>query len=129
MRHDVLADILHSLKMAKDKGQNELVIKPASKLACKILDTLKKEKYIEDYEFFDDKKGGALKIKLTNLINNIGVIKPRFSVTLEEYEKYEKRYLPAKDFGRLIISTSKGYMTHIEAKEKKLGGVLIAYVY
>ena len=45
------------------------------------------------------------------------------------YEKYEKRFLPAKGFGILIVSTPKGLMTHEEARKKKLGGVLIVYVY
>ncbi|MDZ4226799.1 MAG: 30S ribosomal protein S8, partial [Candidatus Pacearchaeota archaeon] len=58
-----------------------------------------------------------------------GVVKPRFPVKLDEFEKFEKRYLPAKNFGIIIVSTSNGIMTHIEAKEKKLGGRLIAYIY
>ena len=44
-------------------------------------------------------------------------------------EKFEQRYLPAKSFGMLIISTSKGMLTNIQAKEKKIGGKLIAYCY
>ena len=44
-------------------------------------------------------------------------------------EKYEKRYLPAKQFGILIISTPKGLMTHVQAMDKKTGGKLIAYCY
>ncbi|MAG78181.1 30S ribosomal protein S8, partial [archaeon] len=58
-----------------------------------------------------------------------GVIKPRFSVKIDGYEKFEKRFLLSKDFGLIIVSTSKGIMTHIEAKEKKLGGKLLAFVY
>jgi len=46
-----------------------------------------------------------------------------------EYEKWEKRFLPAFDFGLLIVSTSQGVMTHKEAREKGIGGRLIAYVY
>ena len=41
----------------------------------------------------------------------------------------EKRYLPAKDFGILIMSTSKGIMTHYDAKKKNLGGKLLSYCY
>jgi len=62
-------------------------------------------------------------------MNNCGVVKPRFSTKCTNFEKWEKRYLPAKDFGIILISTPKGIMTHIEAKEKKLGGRLIAYCY
>ena len=62
-------------------------------------------------------------------INKCGSIKPRYNIKKEDYEKFEKRYLPAKDFGFLIVSTSKGVMSHMEAKEKNIGGRLLAYFY
>ncbi|MEM2874032.1 MAG: 30S ribosomal protein S8 [Candidatus Nanoarchaeia archaeon] len=129
MKHDVLADALCALKNVKEKGQKEVIVRPISKLVIKIFEILKKEGYIEAFEIFTDKRGGHARIILSNLINDIGVIKPRFSATLEEFEKFEKRYLPAKDFGRLIVSTSKGIMTHLDAKAANQGGVLLAYVY
>ncbi|HEX32856.1 MAG TPA: 30S ribosomal protein S8, partial [Candidatus Aenigmarchaeota archaeon] len=58
-----------------------------------------------------------------------GAIKPRFSFSVEDIEKFEKRYLPSKDFGIIVVSTNKGIMTHLEAKQKNLGGILLAYVY
>jgi small subunit ribosomal protein S8 len=39
------------------------------------------------------------------------------------------RYLPAKEFGILIMTTPKGVMTHKQAKEENIGGILLAYVY
>jgi small subunit ribosomal protein S8 len=129
MRHDVLADALSALDMIKKTGQTELIIRPISKVVVAVFEVLKKEGYIKDFEIVRDGRGDQIKVKLTNLINAIGAIKPRFPVTLEEFEKYERRYLPAKDFGRLILSTSKGIMTHLDAKKIKQGGVLLAYVY
>ena len=58
-----------------------------------------------------------------------GVIKPRHSVKRSDFDKWESRYLPARDFGLLILSTNKGVMHHYEAKESKIGGRLLAYVY
>ena len=46
-----------------------------------------------------------------------------------EFEKFERRYLPAKGFGFLLVSTSKGIMTNEEAKTNGVGGKLIAYIY
>lgn len=48
---------------------------------------------------------------------------------LPEFEKFEKRYLPAKNMGIIMVSTSQGITTHRMAKEKKSGGRLIAYCY
>jgi small subunit ribosomal protein S8 len=129
MRHDVLADVLSVMKNMKDRGSYEIEIRPISNTVKDVFEVLKAEGYILEFEIIEDKRGNYAKVKLTNLINNIGAIKPRFSITLAEFEKFEARYLPAKDFGRLIVSTSKGVMTHLQAKVKGLGGVLLAYVY
>ena len=126
---DLLSNTLSAIKNAEIKSKPELVTKPASKLLVKLMEILKKEKYIADFEHIKDNKGGSIKIKLNQSINNIGSIRPRFSVKLDDLEKFEKRYLPAKNFGRLILSTPKGVITNLEAKEKKIGGVLLAYVY
>jgi small subunit ribosomal protein S8 len=129
MRHDVLADVLSIMKNMKDRGVSEIEVRPISGTVKGVLAVLKAEGYISDFTIVEDKRGDYAKVKLTNLINNIGAIKPRFSVTLEEFEAFESRYLPAKDFGRLVVSTSKGIMTHLQAKAQQLGGVLLAYVY
>ena len=85
--------------------------------------------YIGSFEEIKDARGTYLKVNLLGKINNCGAIKPRFSVDLTTYEKFEKRYLPARNFGIMIISTPDGIMTHTESKNKKLGGRLISYVY
>ena len=85
--------------------------------------------YLGIFELVEDGKGGIIKLNLLGNINKCGVIKPRFSTKKHNYEKWEKRYLPAKDFGVIIVSTPQGIMTHIEAKEKGIGGKLLAYCY
>jgi len=129
MEHDPLARALSAMKNAEARGKDTVIVKPTSKIVKAVLDIFKKEDYVKEFKFIDDKKGGIFEIKLAGTINNVGAIKPRFSVKVDDYEKFEGRYLPAKDFGRLIVSTPKGVLTHVEAKQKKLGGVLIAYVY
>jgi small subunit ribosomal protein S8 len=127
--NDNLANVLSAMKNAEAAGKDEIIVRPSSKTINTVLSIFKKEKYIADFDARKDLRGGTIVIKLAKQINNTGVIKPRFSVTLDKLEKFEKRYLPAKDFGRIILSTSKGIMTHLEAKQQKIGGVLIAYVY
>ena len=57
------------------------------------------------------------------------MIKPRYPVKREDLEKWESRYLPARDFGLLILTTTKGIISQNEAKEKGLGGKVLAFVY
>ena len=127
MRHDLLADVLSAMTSAVKSGKNELSLNFNSKLAMKVLDIFKKEGFIQDYCALPEIKG--LKITLNGKLNKCNAIKPRFSAKKDEIEKFEKRYLPAKDFGCIILSTNQGLITHYQLKEKKLGGRLIAYVY
>ena len=129
MEHDTLARALSAMRNAEIKGKAEILLAPSSKVILKVMEILKAEGYVTDYSVEDNKKAGIVKVPLAGKINNIGVIKPRYPIRAQDFEKFEQRYLPAKDFGRIILSTSKGCITHIQAKEKKLGGVLLAYVY
>ena len=129
MLNDPLATMLSNILNAEKVGRQSCDNKPSSKMLKKILEIFNKNNYVGSYEEINDNRGGILKINLIGNVNNCGVIKPRFSVKKDEFEKFEKRYLPAEDFGLLIVSTPKGVMTHQEAKEKKLGGKLICFVY
>ena len=127
--NDPIANALSKILNAEKLGKRECHVKPVSKLMKNVLTVMQDHKYIGSYEELEDGKGNVLKINLIGNINKCGVIKPRFSVKINEYEKFEKRFLPAKDFGLLIISTPKGIKTNAEAKESKMGGTLIAYCY
>lgn len=125
---NVFDNAINSINVSEMVGKDECII-PSTKLIKAVLNVLKENKYIVDYEEFKDNKIPKIKVRLAKAINKIGVIKPRFPVRLDEYNKYETRYIPSKDFGILIVSTPKGVMTNREAKEKHLGGRLLAYVY
>ncbi len=129
MRHDIIADALNSLTNAEKTGKRECIIKPVSNLLREVLKIMKDYGYIGEYEYIEDNRGGIIKVRMNRKINKAQAIKPRFPCKNAEIERYESRYLPAKGFGILIISTPKGLTTNIEAKKKKLGGTLIAYVY
>lgn len=127
--NDPLADALSAIKNAERVGKKECIIKPASKLIGNVLKIMKDEGYIEEFELIDDGKAGILKVMLKGRINNCNAIKPRFPVKKDEFEKWERRFLLARDFGVLIVTTSKGVMTHRKAKELGIGGSLLAFVY
>lgn len=123
MSQDVVADALNQIMNAKKARKTEVVIKRYSKFLIGLLDLMKKLKYL-DYKI--EKK--ELKVEIKN-VNICRAIKPRFNVSSDMIDKYTRRFLPARNFGVMIISTSKGLMTHLEAAEKNLGGSLIAYAY
>jgi small subunit ribosomal protein S8 len=126
---DPLANTLSKILNAEKRSRSECLVKPSSKMIKKVLDVMKDNGYIGSYVEINDNRGNVLKINLIGKINKCNAIKPRFSVKIDVFEKYEKRFLPAKGFGIIIMSTNKGLMTLDEAKEKKQGGRLIAYCY
>ncbi|MBW3003302.1 30S ribosomal protein S8 [Candidatus Woesearchaeota archaeon] len=129
MLNDPLANALSKILNAERVGKVSCKIKPVSNVLKKILTLLKEKMFIGEFKEVDDGKGGFIELNLLGKINNCGAIKPRYPLKLGDFEKFEKRYLPAKDFGIIVVSTSKGIMSHIEAKEKGIGGKLIAYIY
>ncbi len=129
MFNDPLAAALSKIMNAERVGKREVLIKPASKLLKEVLNILNEHNYLGSFEEIDDGQGGVLKVNILGNVNKCGAIKPRFSTKHNTFEKWEKRYLPAKDFGLLIVSTPLGIMAHNIAKEKKTGGKLLAYCY
>ncbi len=128
MKHDILADLFSVIKSAEAVGHKECVV-PASNLAKGILKVMQEHKFIGNFELIDDGKGGKFKLELLGNINKCNVIKPRFSVAVDEIIKWEKRFLPAENVGVLLLTTSKGVIDQYKAKKEKTGGQLLGFVY
>lgn len=127
--NDPLANVLSAIQNAERRGRKEVVTRFSSVLIKKVLDIMVAEGYLASYEVEPASSGETLTIKLSGHLNESGVIKPRFQIKKGNFERFEKRFLPSKGFGVIIISTNQGLMTHNEAKEKGIGGTLISYVY
>ncbi|HYB93072.1 MAG TPA: 30S ribosomal protein S8 [archaeon] len=111
------------------RNKRECLIEPASKLVGQLLRIMQKNGYVGEFEFIDDGRSGKFKVQLLGRVNKCGAVKPNYSTKINEFEFWEKRFLPSKDFGILIVSTQKGVMSHREAKENRVGGRLLAFVY
>ena len=128
MRHDLLSDVMYVINNAENIGRKNVDI-PASKLVKDVLIVIQRAGYIGSFEFVDDRKSGRFNVELIGKINKSRAVRPRFPIAKDELEKWEIRPLPAKGFGILIISTSKGVMSQKEAAELGVGGRLLGYVY
>lgn len=126
---DPLADAMSSIYNSEIVGKAEVVIAPASTLIERVLRVMQTKGYIGEFEKIDDGKAGRFRIQLMGRTNKCGVIRPRYPVKHDGYERFEKRFLPAFNYGILIVTTPQGVMTHADAKERGIGGRLLAYVY
>lgn len=129
MQSDPLADALTVIRNAERAGKPSATITPASKLVGRVLKVMQDQGYVGPFEYEDDGKGGLYKVTLVGAINNCGVVKPRYAIKKSEFDSWEARFLPARDFGSLILSTTTGVIDQYKAKEVGTGGRLLAYVY
>jgi small subunit ribosomal protein S8 len=90
---------------------------------------MQKNGYIGEFEYIDDGRSGKFRVQLLGRVNSCAVVKPRYSVKSDRIEDWEKRYLPSREVGLLVISSPKGVMSQRDAKETRTGGRLLAYVY
>ena len=103
-----------------------------TKMTLGIAEILKKEGYIADYSYEKNITGDKLTLTL-----KYGDRKERVITGLKRISKSGLRvYAKADEIPRVlnglgiaIISTSKGLMTDKEAREQKLGGEVLAYVW
>jgi len=126
---DPLVNALNTIMSHEGRRKNECIITPASGLAGTVLRLIQGKGYVGEIEFIDDGRQGKLRVQLFGRINECRAVTPRFKTKISEMEKWEKRYLPSRNLGVLILSTPKGVMDHTQAKEENVGGVLLAYVY
>ncbi len=124
-----LAAVLSRIQNAERVGKREFTTQVNGKLIRAVLQILKEEGYLTEFRENEDSKGNTLTITLSGTLNKTGVITPNFNVNGSTFVQFEKRYLPAKDFGVLILTTNKGVLTHKKAKEENVGGKLIAFAY
>lgn len=123
MGQDVVSDALNQIMNAKKAGKKSVELKKHSNLLRNILDIAKESHYL-DYSI--DKN--QMKVEIKN-INEIKAIKPRFTVSKKKIANYVRRFLPARDFGMVLVSTNKGLMRHYDAEKQNIGGCLIAYIF
>lgn len=129
---DPIADYLTRLRNAIAAG-HRLVEIPASNLKKEITKVLFEKGYILNYKFEEDGVKGTIKIALKyDLVNKVNAIKKLIRVStpgLRKYVGYKDMPRVLNGLGIAILSTSKGVMTDKEAKELKVGGEVLCYVY
>jgi small subunit ribosomal protein S8 len=126
---DTIANGLTTIMNNERRRKKECIIEPSSKLLGNVLRVIQMNGYIGEFEFIDDGRLGKFRVQLLGRVNKCGAIRPRFAVKVKDFEKWEKNYLPSKDIGAIAISTSQGVMSNKEAKQKRIGGQLLAFVY
>jgi len=133
MNTDPIADYLTRVRNAVKAGHRVVEI-PASNLKKEITKILFEQGYILSYKFEEDKGyQGTIKIALKyDKLTKDPVIKKIQRISKPGLRKYAgSNELPRilNGLGIAIVSTSHGVMTGKQAKEQKVGGEVLCYVY
>ncbi|MFC6201859.1 30S ribosomal protein S8 [Lactiplantibacillus nangangensis] len=131
MMTDPIADFLTRIRNANMVRHDSLEV-PASKIKRNIAEILKNEGFVRDVEYIDDDKQGIIRVFLKYGKDNERVISGLKRISkpgLRSYVKADSVPKVLNGLGIAIISTSEGVITDKEARAKKLGGEVLAYVW
>lgn len=127
---DPIADMLTRIRNA-NQMRHEVVELPASRIKLEILELLKREGFINDVEYIEDNKQGILRVYL-KYVKNERVIKGLKRISkpgLRVYAKSDELPRVLNGLGVAVISTSEGILTDREARQKQIGGEVLAFIW
>lgn len=127
---DSIADMLTRIRNAGRAGHTSCDI-PASKLKKAIADILLEEGYIASVKELDEGVQGILRVELkySNKKPVISGIRRISKPGLRVYANSTEMPKVLGGLGIAIVSTSKGVMTDKTARNQKVGGEVLAYVW
>ncbi len=128
---DVIADMLTRIRNAND-AKHATVDIPASNMKKAIAEILVEEGYVKSYTVIEDGKQGVIRVTLKYSAGKQKVIRGIRRVSkpgLRIYAGYEDMPKVMNGLGIAIVSTSKGIMTDKKARETKIGGEVLAFVW
>lgn len=128
---DPIANMLTQLSNANNKFK-ETVDVPSSKVKAEIARVLKEEGYISNFRLSQDKRANTIRVTMKYTPQKERVLQGVKRVSkpgLRVYRKWTEIPSVQNGLGTVIVSTSKGILSGQKAKEKKLGGEVLAYVW
>ena len=126
---DPIADMLTRIRNA-NSAYHEKVEMPASTVKAAVLNILKEEGFVKNFESVNN--GKTIKVTLkygSNKEKVISGIKRISKPGLRVYAKKEELPRVLGGLGIAVISTSQGVMSDKTARKLGLGGEVIAYVW
>jgi len=128
---DSIADMLTIVRNGSVAKKPVVEVK-GSNISGEILNIFKKNEFIANLKLIKDNKQGVLRVYLKYYKDgspSILGIKRISRPGLRVYKKTDELPKVYGGLGLAVISTSKGLMTDTEAREEKLGGEVICYIW
>ena len=132
MVNDTISDMLTRIRNA-NMVKHQIVQILSTKMSLAIAQILKEEGFIEDFESYTENNKKYLLISLKYIGKSrqsvISKIERVSKPGLRVYKNAKQLPRVLDDLGIAIISTSKGVMTNLKAKELGIGGEVLCYIW
>ena len=127
---DSVSDLLTRIRNAA-KAKKVKVDIPSSNMKKNLVEILKQNKFIHDYEIIEDNKQNILRVKLKYTDGECAIsgLKKISTPGLRVYKGSDSLPRVLNGLGVAIISTSKGLMTDKEARSKSIGGEVVCHIW
>ncbi len=127
---DPIADLLTRIRNAS-KAKKRRVEIPSSKIKLSLVEILKQQSFIEDYNLIEDNKQNIIDVKLKYIDGKSAIsgLKKISKPGLRVYEGADTLPRVLNGLGIAVISTSRGLMTEKQARKESIGGEVICHVW
>ncbi|KAM7188296.1 putative 40S ribosomal protein S22 [Rhypophila sp. PSN 637] len=131
-KNHVLDNALKQITNAAKAGERQVCLHPAPKVLVRFVELMQKNGYIRGFEEVENTQGGELVVQLNGRLDKCSVDKPVINVRLAELEEVADKLvarLPTHRVVRVVLTTSAGIITEVDAHEKHVSGKIIGYFY
>ncbi|KRH92063.1 40S ribosomal protein S15/S22 [Pseudoloma neurophilia] len=124
----LLAQACVALNNANKSNKRQVLIRNVNSTVIRFFTLMQAKGYIAEMNLIKDKRVQKLIINLTGRLNKCMAISPNYDLRKDEIEQFRASVLPARQFGHLILHTTKGMMDHTECTGK-IGGKVLGYFF
>lgn len=129
-KSDPIADFLTVIRNGIMAGKESVDV-PASHIIGSMLEIFKKQDYIDNFKLIEDNKQGILRVYLKYILGKSAIknLKRISRPGNRVYVKHDALPRVLRGRGVAVVSTSKGLLTDEQARQEKIGGEIICYIW
>lgn len=128
MSSRLLAQACTSLNNANAQNRRQVLIRNINSTVIRFFTMMQAYGYISDINIVRDKRVQKMCVTLTGRLNKCAAISPNYDLKKDEVERFRASVLPARQFGHLVLHTTKGMKDHNECIGK-IGGKVLGYFF
>ncbi|KAK1347922.1 ribosomal protein S8 [Hamiltosporidium magnivora] len=124
-----LAATCKAINNANRIGKRSVLLRTSTNMTSAFLELMLKHQYISSLTYINDHRNNKVIVSLNGRLNKCGAICPNYNIKVSDVEGFRNRILPARQFGHLVITSTKGVIDHNTAIQEHTGGKVLGFFY